>query len=501
MEFSSVYPSPPKMTSFEEMKAMVDNSSFASHEGIAGRQWHIGLKSVPLLLQAAEKNPEVLRGCEALWIESPDEGDYDEEFLENPEVFAAKCEDLSRLLDITASHGRLQRFEWTWMSGVLDCGQPEVPAQVWTSLAKNGSTLRSLNVTPTAQEYGEPYEASWVAFKFCLREAVLMNGEQEAFSLEGFSALRYLDLGLDRAHGWPGSRLHQTLKALPGLTSLHLRCPSCCGLQDFALASHHPNLRSLTLHATTYPNQVSAGDLKTEDFLKRHPLIEYLDLMYVQDVDPQDGELKLDSEDLPNLRAIDAGSSYQLLNVQLTARQIEAVSFFRLPEPKLLSKLPMNRIKYVHMRLGDPAELKMKSAELAQLLIQLPALTELRLHVPASGWKETFDPMDEQYMITFLEALDSAPNCANSLTALSFVDILGDTQLTQAVLDNLPCKLPSLRYLGWETKDDNKKLYELRRVNGKVAATLIEPLRPVAARKLFVDESILDHFGERAREW
>ncbi|KAJ3553197.1 hypothetical protein NM688_g3746 [Phlebia brevispora] len=539
MEYSPVYPPPPKKITFEEMKAMADNGLIASQDGL---QWHIGLKSVSILLQTAEKSPEVLRNCQALWIESPDEGDYDEEFMENPDVFATKCEALSRLLDITASHGRLQRFDWTWMSGVMDDGQPEVPPKVWTSLAKNGSTLRSLNITVTQQDYGESLEASW-----------------GAFSLEGFSALRHLNLGLERAHGWPGSKLHKMLKALPGLTSLHFRCPLCCGIEEFALASHHPNLRSLTLHSTTYPNQVSVDDPKSEDFIKRHPLIEYLDLTYLQDVDEKDGELKLDSEDLQNLRAINIGLGSQLLDMQLASRPIEAVQFFDFPSLEVLSKLPADRIKYVSINLHKPAELQHKTEKLTTLLSKLPALTELQLHVPASGYEQadldkireyearmgamdndddsdpmdedfdladiheedagpmddpeedddsmddhdddmTFDPMDQKYMIPFLQALSSS-DCANSLIALSFVDILGNNQLTPAVLDDFPCSLPKLRYLGWETKDDNKKLYELRRMNGKVSATLIEPLRQPTARRLFVDESILDHFGEEAREW
>lgn len=212
--------------------------------------------------------------------------------------------------------------------------------------------------------------------------------------------MRNLDLGLERAHGWPASKLHQALKGLPGLTSLHLRCPYCCGLEDFALASHHPNLKSLTIHATTYPNQVSAGDLKTEDFLKRHPSIEFLDLMYLQDEKPLDGELKLDSEDLPNLRAIHVGSE-QLEELDLTSRPIEAVSFDGFPEFETVSTLPTDRIKYVFMKLDEPADLQREAEDETWplFLAEFPALTELRLHVPTAGWGKRADPMNERYLV------------------------------------------------------------------------------------------------------
>lgn len=116
------------------------------------------------MLASAEKNPEVLRNCEALWIESPDKSDLiGDHQLERDDLFARKCEALARVLDITATHGRLQRFDWTWESSdVMDYGQPEIPAQVWRSLAANAPSLKSLNVTPTMEESGDCYEDSWV---------------------------------------------------------------------------------------------------------------------------------------------------------------------------------------------------------------------------------------------------------------------------------------------------------------------------------------------------
>lgn len=173
-EYTSVYPSPPPKTSFEGMGLSpfvvqecsdvlyLDIQSIAIGSFTPAAQIHVDLKSVPLLLANAEKNPEILRHCAALWVESPDKSDTNEEHVENDDLFTRKCEALARVLNITATHGRLQRFDWTWESGTMDYGQPDIPAQVWMSLAANGPSLKSLNVTPTMEESGDCYESSWV---------------------------------------------------------------------------------------------------------------------------------------------------------------------------------------------------------------------------------------------------------------------------------------------------------------------------------------------------
>ena len=115
---------------------------------------------------------------------------------------------------------------------------------------------------------------------------------------------------LQRAHGWDGTDLHRMLKSLPHLNALHLFFPNCCGLVNFALSSHHPNLRAFSLESTILPNSLTAHEPLTKDFFRRHQTLQYLHLTYESgeweggDYKDPDGMFTFDEGDLPNLRAL-----------------------------------------------------------------------------------------------------------------------------------------------------------------------------------------------------
>lgn len=156
---------------------------------------------------------------------------------------------------------------------------------------------------------------------------------------------------LERAHGWHASELHEMLKELKNLTALRLYCPACCGLQEFALASHHFNLKSFALTSVVFPNIVKVGDLPGRDFFQRHPDIEFLDLHYAHDIHKTDGDVQLGAKDLLNLRAVSVlfTSSF---HIPLQHRPIEAMEWwwpgsFNFPSMSELSRLPLKTLKYM----------------------------------------------------------------------------------------------------------------------------------------------------------
>ena len=67
---------------------------------------------------------------------------------------------------------------------------------------------------------------------------------------------------------------------------------------------------------------------------------------------------------------------------------------------------------------------------------------------------------------------------------------------------DLPCTLPTLKYLGWESEEE-KVLYKLEHKDGKVFAIRIEPFNMTTGNRadLFLSEAGLDHFGAAACDW
>ena len=99
--------------------------------------------------------------------------------------------------------------------------------------------------------------------------------------------------------------------------------------------------------------------------------------------------------------------------------------------------------------------------------------------------------------VDFLDLI--SPNITPSLTAVTFVDTGSSHPLPPELLADVPCRLPTLLYLGWEVQGSNT-VYELERLEGRVVATRIE--RFSSARKdTWLGEAILDHFGEEAHDW
>ena len=100
----------------------------------------------------------------------------------------------------------------------------------------------------------------------------------------------------------------------------------------------------------------------------------------------------------------------------------------------------------------------------------------------------------EYIQVSFLQAL-SATGAAH-LRALSIVCALWP--LSDALLEDLPCTLPSLQYLEW-----GSTFYTMERMDGRLSAVQTSRPRPrrYGPRSLWVDDTILDHFGDAARLW
>ena len=86
------------------------------------------------------------------------------------------------------------------------------------------------------------------------------------------------------------------------------------------------------------------------------------------------------------------------------------------------------------------------------------------------------------------------------MKALSFVDAASPIdEPSSRLLANLPCALPAVEYLEW-----GKHMYKVgRKDDGSVFAVPTTPPRPkrYGPRSLWVDETILDHFGDLTRFW
>ena len=134
-----------------------------------GRSIHVDMKAIPLLAEALKANPEGLRDCVSLCLESPDDSDCDEGF-ERKDLFEAKCQALVTVLDNLAQRGKLREFRWYWKQGWSDCGNARISPDVWNALARHGNTLQVMNVEHTSWEGSYPYRDSWVCFyrDFCL---------------------------------------------------------------------------------------------------------------------------------------------------------------------------------------------------------------------------------------------------------------------------------------------------------------------------------------------
>ena len=130
---------------------------------VFGKKMHIDMKSLLPIAEQIQHNPQALRECETLCIESPDDANYGEE---DPAAFAEKCRALIAVLDNLATHGNLKNFLWIWEPGSFCYDQPKVPIEVWASLAKNGATLKSMNVAHPSMAGGAIYEDSWVGVYF-----------------------------------------------------------------------------------------------------------------------------------------------------------------------------------------------------------------------------------------------------------------------------------------------------------------------------------------------
>ena len=122
---------------------------------------HTAFKSMTLVEQALVRDSQSLKQCERLFIESPDAEDLDHGDEDEAE-WVKKCGALVKVLDALATHEHLRSFSWTWKPGYMDCGQPEIPVDVFKALVKSAPTLESLNIDFTCADLGQSWP-SWVS--------------------------------------------------------------------------------------------------------------------------------------------------------------------------------------------------------------------------------------------------------------------------------------------------------------------------------------------------
>lgn len=72
--------------------------------------------------------------------------------------------------------------------------------------------------------------------------------------------------------------------------------------------------------------------------------------------------------------------------------------------------------------------------------------------------------------------------------------------LPDILLSDLPPVPETLEYLGWEVQG-KMNLYRIQRETGRIFANPTELLRPPHSERLWIDETVLDHFGEAAVNW
>ena len=165
----------------------------------------------------------------------------------------------------------------------------------------------------------------------------------------------------------------------PDLTVLNLILPTCCGPQDLALTSTHPNLRSFTFHGSILSGVPYEDGPLTKDFLKRHPSIEHLDLRCHT-------SFEVDDEDLPKLRAVSTDHS-TLKGVDLFSqsarRPLNALRLVHMPHLTVstvsnLCSTVAQTLRYLHME-SSIFSFRANLPAFSDLLRSLPELEELRL--------------------------------------------------------------------------------------------------------------------------
>lgn len=151
--------------------------------------------------------------------------------------------------------------------------------------------------------------------------------------------------------------------------------PTCCATENVSLAGSYASLKAFTYNGIVPPVIVRRGDLPGNEFLKRHPTLEYVDLdadtphvpHIVRFEEPLDDELTantdedgaptngnissisdfvdvmwvLDGSDLPNLKALSIKSSSRpyfqdLLQKNTCARPLTALETVSFPQVDVL---------------------------------------------------------------------------------------------------------------------------------------------------------------------
>lgn len=87
-----------------------------------------------------------------------------------------------------------------------------------------------------------------------------------------------------------------------------------------------------------------------------------------------------------------------------------------------------------------------------------------------------------------------------SLKVLSIATVEGKP-LRESTLSDLSNAPAALEYIGWEADLKPMTLYRVVREGGKIHAVKTGPLREPNTGKKWVDQTVLDHFGDAAREW
>ncbi|KAF7789519.1 hypothetical protein EIP86_000465 [Pleurotus ostreatoroseus] len=282
------------------------------------------------------------------------------------------------------------------------------------------------------------------------------------------------------------------------LVSLQLKLPTSRGSQDLALSSVHGRLRSLSFHGSSLTGEPITGQASTKDFLKRHPEIKYLDLC-------TQTTLELDDEDLPNLCVVSVDhttlDAVPNLFSPTAERPVKALRLTQMPHLTTntvftLTSAVARTLKFLHLD-SSIFSFRANLSYFADLLHTLPELVELRLGAESSCAFQLQHKLCEQDLVQYLKTLtdESAP----SLQAISFVDSRGK-QLTQLCINKLPPTPPSLKHIAWDVSG-TRYLYEIVEKSHSASRAVLVNESPSKVPRLWIQESVMDHFGTEVDGW
>ncbi|OBZ71557.1 hypothetical protein A0H81_08505 [Grifola frondosa] len=420
-----------------------------------------GVLDISRTLQA---NPAFLQQIESFRIHD----NIDEVGALSEDMVVSACKNMIPILKALGDQGRLKKFEWTG-DGYSGKASRRLP-QVWEALGANSSTLELLDVS-------------------------FSKGDEDSLQTlcsTVYSSLRTLQLDLFSGYGWDGSRLHSMIHSLHHLTSLALILPMCstCGLTSLSLSYTLPNLRSFALSSSGLPGRLDEEMLPpTSQFLSRHPSIMSLSL-------DTDDDFVIGDTTLPTLRALsfhDCGDKTfaGLVGPRAVARPLAHLRLSgQYPRPQDIQKFsPTLRCLEFGQIVSDFREFAVPF--LKEISGLLPGLRELGFSAE-SGWEDPPPkPLSADDLVTLLATID--PRDFPELRALHLSDMDG-RPLPAEFLADFPPVPPKLEYICWDV-DQKEHFYKIERFGDKIGAVECNPPRRRTGRRVWTDESVIDHLS------